>query len=41
MKVIAVLNTQTREHLAGADILVESLSEINAQCVMELLNPNS
>ena len=37
MKVIAVLNTQTREHLAAADIIVESLAEIDAARVIELM----
>ncbi|MCX6345062.1 MAG: HAD family phosphatase [Armatimonadetes bacterium] len=38
MKTIAVLNTQTRERLAAADIIVESLSEIDAQRVLKLLS---
>lgn len=37
MRAIAVLNTQTREHLAAADIIVESLSEVDAKRVMDLL----
>ena len=37
MKAIAVLNTQTGEDLAAADIVVETLAQINAARVLELL----
>lgn len=37
MKAIAVLNTQTREDLTEADIIVESLAEIDADRVLGLL----
>lgn len=36
MKAIAVLNTQTRDELAAADIIVDSLEEVDAARVREL-----
>lgn len=38
MKTIAVLNTQTRDDLAAADVIVESLEEIDVECVMRLIS---
>ena len=37
MQAIAVLNTQTRDELAAADFIVDSLKEVNTAQIMELL----
>lgn len=37
MKAIAVLNTQTRDELMAADVIVDSLEEVDAARVLELL----
>jgi HAD superfamily hydrolase (TIGR01509 family) len=38
MKTIAVLNTQTRENLAAADIIVDSLGEVSASRILDMLS---